>query len=180
MAHSHGDGMGEWMQCHWLSPTSKLQQQTVFSVVLVVLGGTVAVVSVVLVIVVVVVVERSAFRQTHVPLGRARQVATSPDRHASNPAHSAPSMQSGQTHIPATSHPNGRIVCNPRRHHLGQSALVWQRPRGRPCRVQTPCRPSAPRLIRVRRRSAECVEADVRQVLGHRPEPRGERGILRP
>jgi len=140
MAHSHGDGMGEWMQCHWLSPTSKLQQQTVFSVVLVVLGGTVAVVSVVLVIVVVVVVERSAFRQTHVPLGRARHVATSPDRHASNPAHSAPSMQSGQTHIPATSHPNGRIVCNPRRHHLGQSALVWQRPRGRPCRVQTPCR----------------------------------------
>src|SRR5438132_13799702 len=104
MAHSHGDGMGEWMQCHWLSPTSKLQQQTVFSVVLVVLGGTVAVVSVVRVIVVVVVVERSPFRQTHAPLGRARHVATSPDRAASNPPHSAPTTASAQPASAAASH----------------------------------------------------------------------------
>ena len=140
MAHSHGDGMGEWTQCHWLSPTSKLQQQTVFSVVLVVLGGTVSVVSVVLVTVVVVVVERGGLRQTHVPLGLGRQVATCPDGHATNPAHWAPSVQSGQTHIPATSHRDGRIASHPRRHHLGQSAWVWQRPSGRPCRVQIPCR----------------------------------------
>lgn len=81
-SHSHGDGWDAWTQCHVLS-IWKMQQQTSFGSVVVVLATVVSVDvvlgDVVLVDVVAVVVGVGAFRHLHEPRGR--QTGARPGAH---------------------------------------------------------------------------------------------------